>query len=382
MIVGVPKERSALKGIEEKRVSLSPAGVRELVALGAEVYVTSGAGRGAGFTDEEYRAVGAHLVYSNEEAIRRADLVVKVQRPAPEEWEFFNERSTLMAFLHLAVAPRELLELLVTKRMTAIGLEIVQEPDGALPILRASSEIAGKMAVQIASRLLESTSGGRGILLGGIPGIPPADVVILGGGTLGYYAARSFVGAGATVYVLDKDMKRLLELDKLFEGRVVTALATASNIEKFVAFADVLIGAVLVPGQRAPILVTREMVQRMRPGSVIIDFSIDQGGCVETSTLTPSEDFLFTAYGVTHFCAPNVPAMVARTATHALTNTLLPYVREIAHYGTLEALKRNVALRHGLYAFAGYLTDILPPSDLPRADLGRLVEHAHDAVDG
>jgi len=376
MIIGIPKERSALKGIEEKRVSLSPAGVREVTAWGADVVVTSGAGVGAGFTDEEYRAAGARIVYSNEEAIRRADLVLKVQRPIPEEWAFFQERSALMAFLHLAVAPKEFLRALVEKRLTAIGFEIVQEPDGALPILRSSSEIAGKMAVQIAGRLLESTSGGRGILLGGIPGIPPADVVILGGGTLGYYAARSFLGIGASVYILDKDMKRLMELDRLFEGRVVTALATASNIEKFVAFADVLIGAVLVPGQRAPILVTTEMVQRMRPGSLIMDFSIDQGGCVETSTLTPSEEFLFTSYGVTHFCAPNVPAMVARTSTHALTNAALPYLREIVHHGLLGALKRDAALRRGLYAFDGFLTQALPSPDLPCADLERLVQEA------
>ncbi len=382
MIIGIPKERPVLKGVEEKRVSLSPAGVREVIALGAEVVVTSGAGLGAGFTDEEYRAVGARIVYSNEETIRRADLVLKVQRPAPDEWGFLKEGSALMAFLHLAVAPRDLLRTLVEKQITAIGFEIVQEPDGSLPILRSSSEIAGKMAVQIAGRLLESTFGGRGILLGGIPGIPPADVVILGGGTLGYYAARSFLGIGASVYILDKDLKRLMELDKLFEGKVVTALATASNIEKFVAFADVLIGAVLVPGQRAPILVTKEMVQRMRPGSLIMDFSIDQGGCVETSMLTPSEDFLFTSYGVTHFCAPNVPAMVARTSTHALTNAVLPYLREIVQNGLLPALKRDSALRRGLYAFAGFLTHALPSPELPHADLERMVEEVDDALAG
>ncbi len=382
MILGVPKERSVLKGVEEKRVSLSPAGVREVIAWGADVVVTAGAGLGAGFTDEEYRAVGARVVYSDEETIRRADLVLKVQRPTPEEWDFLTERAALMAFLHVAVAPKEFLRVLVEKRITAIGLEVVQEPDGTLPILRPSSEIAGKMAVQIAGRLLESTSGGRGILLGGIPGIPPADVVILGGGTLGYYAARSFLGIGASVYILDENPKRLMELDTLFEGKVVTALATASNIEKFVAFADVLIGAVLVPGQRAPVLVTKEMVQRMRPGSLILDFSIDQGGCVETSTLTPSEDFLFTSYGVTHFCAPNVPALVARTSTHALTNAMLPYLREIVQHGLLGALKRNVALRRGLCAFGGFLTHALPALDLPQADLERMVQETDETLDG
>ncbi len=373
MIVGIPKEPSVLKGVEEKRVGLSPAGVREIVDSGAVVYVASGAGAGAGFADEEYRAAGAHVAYSNEEVIRRADVVVKVRPPDGAEWELFNDRATLMAFLHLAVAPREHIRRSLDKRITALGLEIVQEPDGSLPILRSSSEIAGKMAVQLAGRLLETTSGGRGILLGGIPGIPPADVVILGGGTVGYYAARSFLGVGASVYILDKNPQRLLELDELFQGTVVTALATKTNIEKFVAFADVLIAAVLVPGQRAPVLVTKEMVQRMRPGSLIIDFSIDQGGCVETSMLMPSEEFLFTSFGVIHFCAPNVPAMVARTSTHALTNALLPYLKEIVAHGVQGALKRNVALRRGLYTFNGYLSATLPLPEFPQADLEKLV---------
>jgi alanine dehydrogenase len=292
MILGIPKEQPVLKGVEEKRVSLSPAGVRELVDLGAGVFVTSGAGVGAGFTDEEYRSAGARVAYTNEEVIRRAAVVVKVLKPDREELSLLDDGAMLMAFLNLAVAPKEFIRMLLEKKITAVGYEVVQEDDGALPILRGSSEIAGKMAVQIAGRLLESTSGGRGILLGGIPGIPPADVVILGGGTIGYYAARSFRGVGASVYILDRDPKRLMELDELFQGKVVTALATKSNLEKYVAFADVLIGAVLVPGQRAPLLVTKEMVQRMAPGSIIIDFAINQGGCVETSTLAPNQDFL------------------------------------------------------------------------------------------
>jgi alanine dehydrogenase len=337
------------------------------------VFVASGAGVGVGFTDESYRAAGAQIAYSNEEVIRRADLVVKVQRPTQEEWAFLNERSTLMSFLHLAVAPNEFIRVLIEKQITAIGYEVVQEPDGALPILRSSSEIAGKMSLHLAARLLESTSGGRGILLGGIPGIPPADVVILGGGTIGYYAARVFRGVGASVYILDRDLKRLQELDTLFHGDVVTAVATKSKIEKFVAFADVLIGAVLVPGQRAPLLVTKEMVRKMHPGSVIIDFSIDQGGCVETSTLTPSEDFLFTSYGVIHFCAPNVPAMVARTSTHALTHALLPYLREIVSRGVQPALRQDAALQRGVCTFGGTLSASLPMADLPQADLGKLL---------
>lgn len=373
MIIGIPKEQPVLKGVEEKRVSLSPAGVRELVDLGADVFVASGAGQGAGFSDEEYRSAGARIAYSNEEVIRRADVVVKVLKPAPPEWPLFNEGSTLTAFLNLAVAPKEFIRLLIEKEITAIGYEIVQDADGGLPILRGSSEIAGKMAVQIAGRLLESTSGGCGILLGGIPGIPPANVVILGGGTIGYYAARSFRGVGASVYILDSDPRRLMELDELLQGKVVTALATKSNIEKYVAFADVLIGAVLVPGQRAPVLVTKEMVQTMAPGSLIIDFAINQGGCVETSTLAPSEDFLFTSFGVIHFCAPNVPAMVARTSSQWLTNALLPYLREIVQGGVQQALRQDAALRRGVYTFGGFLSATLPTPDLPQADLETLI---------
>lgn len=373
MNIGIPKERPVLKGLDEKRVGLSPSGVRELVELGANVLVEVGAGAGAGFSDEAYRQAGASVVYSHEEVIGRADLVVKVSRPERAEWAFFNRGSTVMAFMHLAVAPRDFLQMLVEQQISAIGYELVQEADGSLPILRASSEIAGQMAVQIASRLLETTHGGRGILLGGIPGIPPADVVILGAGTLGFYAARAFIGTGASVSVLDRDIKQLIKLDTQFNGMVVTALATKSNLEKFVAFADVLIGAVLIPGQRAPVLVTEAMVKSMRPGSIIIDFSIDQGGCVETATLTPHESFMFTAHGVTHFCAPNVPAMVARTSSHALTNALLPYLREIVAHGPVPALRMDSALRRGLCAFNGLIAANLHVSGVPQADLDTLV---------
>src|SRR5690606_21613560 len=239
-----------------------------------------------------------------------ADLILQIGRPHPDEWNFFKRGSALFGFLHLAVAPEELIQSFLERKITVLGYELIQEQDGSLPVLRSSSEISGNLAVQIAGRLLESSAGGKGILLGGVPGIPPADIVILGGGTCGYYSARSFLGIGASVYILDRNRTRLRKLDELFQGRVVTALSTRSNLEKYVSFADVLIGAVLDPGRRAPILVTREMVARMIPGSLIIDFSIDQGGCIETSTLTPTEDFLFSVEGVTHFCAPNVPAMV------------------------------------------------------------------------
>lgn len=379
MIIGIPIQHPALKGVPEKRVPLSPAGIREIVDLGATVYLTSNAGNGAGFRDEEFRSAGAQISYSNEETIRRSELVIQIGRPHPDEWSFYRTGASILGFLHLAVASAELIQLLLDRRMAALGYELIQKQDGTLPVLRSSSEISGKMAVQIAGRLLESTSGGRGILLGGIPGIPPADVVILGGGTCGYYSARSFLGIGASVYILDRNHSRLRELDELFQGKVVTALSTRSNIEKYVAFADVLIGAVLDPGRRAPVLVTREMVERMAPGSLIIDFSIDQGGCVETSTLTPTEDFLFSVGNVTHFCAPNVPAMVARTSTYALTNALLPYLKEVVTRGLRSALSEIYSLRQAVYSWNGSLSRKLPFPDFPQADLEKLLSDREDS---
>jgi alanine dehydrogenase len=372
MILGIPKEGEVLKGFHERRVGLSPAGVQELVTLGAEVIVAADAGGGAGFRNDDYRSAGARIVYSNEEVIRRSDVTVQVGRPSKQDRAFFNPGSLLLSFLHLGAPIPELVQVLVDKRMTAIGYEIVQLENGSLPILRVSSEIAGKMAVQLAGRLLENTLGGRGVLLGGIPGIPPADVIILGGGTVGYHAARSFVGMGATVYVLDSDLERLRRLDELFQGRVVTALANRANVEKHVAFADVLITCVLIPGQVSPVLVTKRMVETMNPGSVIIDFSIDQGGCVETSKLAPSQEFLFTSHGIVHFCAPNVPAMVARTSSHALTNALLPFLREIVQSGVAGALKRSRPLRRGLYTLDGIVSEVLPLDGLPKQNLEQL----------
>lgn len=368
-ILGIPKEGEVVRGIEEHRVGLSPAGVRDLVELGAEVFVASGAGGAAGFRNGEYRSAGAQVVYSNEEVIRRADIVIQIGRPAEAEWPFYNPGSTLFSFLILNLPAPRLMRMLVEKKMTSIGYEAVRLDDGTRPILRVSSEIAGKMAVQIAGRLLETTSGGKGVLLGGTPGIPPADVVILGGGTVGYFAARTFLGTGASVYILDNDLERLRELDELFQGRVVTAVSNQANIEKHVAFADVLLTCALVSGKPAPVLVSEKMVEQMYPGSVIIDFSIDQGGCVETSRLDTSENFLFNQHGVVHFCAPNIPAMVARTSSYGLTNALLPYLRRIVSDGLAETLKFDRSLCRGLYTFDGYLAGSLPEVGLPQMDL-------------
>lgn len=373
MILGIPKEGRVVQGFEEKRVSLTPAGVRELVNRGARIFVAAEAGSAAGFRAGDYRAAGAEIAYSNEEVIRRADLVLQVGRPDSGEWGYYNSGAGLMGFLRLGSAEVSLLRFLCERKLTAVGYEGVEEEDGSLPILRTSSEIAGKLAVQLAGRLLENQSGGRGVLLGGLPGIPPADVVIVGGGTLGYYAARSFLGAGASVYVLDNDLRRLQQLDTLFEGRLVTALANQSNLEKHVAFADVLIGSVLERGRISPVVVTAAMVQKMQPGSVIIDFSIDHGGCVETSRLWTGGGFLFTEFGVVHFCAPNVPALVARTSSHALTNALLPHLADLAGDGLHSALRRNRALRQGLYVLNGLLSSRFAQPEFPSADLESMV---------
>ncbi len=361
IIIGIPlSEREG--NIYEKRVALSPSGCKELIELGAEIYLESKAGEGAGFSDEEYKEKKVKIVYSKEEVFLRSDIIVGINQPFESELPLLKENHIIFGFLHLAVRPKTIYDAFVEKKITSIGYEIIQEEDGTLPILRVSSEIAGKLAPQIAGRLLETERGGIGILLGGIPGIPPADVVIIGAGTLGTYAARTFLGLGASVYVLDVSKSKLEKIDEIFGGRVVTAIATNENISKFVKFADVLILSILVPGEKTPKIVTKDMVKSMRNGSVIIDFSIDQGGASETSRLTPTENFVYKEFGVIHFCVPNVPTFVARTASHALSNSLLPYLKEIVKKG-IDYIKENKALWNGCYTFKGKFTKKHPWSE-------------------
>jgi len=348
MQFGIPTETGFVKGMVERRVALSPAGVRELCQTGAEVILQQGAGQGAGFTDEEYRAAGARVVYSAAEAYGRAEVILRVERPRDEEWELLPEGSTLIAFLHLHVASPHLRQVVRTRNLTVLGLEAIREDTGSFPLQKISSQIAGRMAPQIAGRLLEASGGGMGVLLSGLPGIPPAEVVILGAGVLGTEATRAFLGAGASVSGLDTEVQKLEDLDRLYTGRVVTALATHFNIEKFTAFADVLVGAVRRPDREAPRLVTHAMVRRMKRGAVILDFAINEGGCVETSRLTPTEDGVFVEEGVVHYALPNVPSLVPRTATYALTQALLPYLHCIAREGVQGALRQNAALRRSL----------------------------------
>jgi alanine dehydrogenase len=360
MEFGVPSEVRP----KEYRVSLTPAGVDTLAKAGHTVYVQAGAGAGSGFGDDEYRNVGALLVYSPEEVWRRARVVVKVARPTAAEHNLFHGQA-LLAFLHLAVASPDLLAALREQAMTAIAYEMIQADDGSLPVLRPTSEVAGRLAPIIAGSLLETmacrmgedTPEGRGILLGGIPGVPPANVVILGAGVAGRNAARAFLGLGAQVTVLDAEITRLRAFDDLVGSHAVTMLATPYNVEKAVTFADVLIGAVYVSGQRAPVLVTRDMVRTMRRRAVIIDLSIDQGGCVETSRPTTHRDPTFFAEGVLHYCVPNVPARVARTGSYALTNALLSYLVDIGRLGVDDALRFNRPLRKGLNVFRGSIPE-------------------------
>lgn len=343
-----------MKGAQERRVGLSPAGVQELVDRGATVYVQRQAGVGAGFADEAYEEAGAQLCASDEELFHRSDLICKVQRPSEREWPHFEEGQILLGFLHLAAAPPELWRKLVEAKVTAIGYEAVRCHRRKPPILGLTSEIAGQLAPRIAGRLLEESAGS---LLGGIPGVPPADVVILGGGSLGYYAARAFLGLGATVHVLEKELKRAVELDQLLGGRAMIAISNRHNIEKYVKFADVLIGAVLEPRRRTPTILTREMIRSMKPGSVFMDFSIDQGGCAETSRPTVSEYDVYVEEGVRHFCMPNVSSLVARTATHALTNAALPYVKTLMRESLKGAIAQMPDLANGVYTHDGHATD-------------------------
>jgi alanine dehydrogenase len=344
MNIGIPKERRDL----ELRVGLTPYGVELLSRAGHICYVETGAGLGAGFTDYHYERAGGRIVYSGEEAYGRANLVLKAVRPTEEELDWLREGQIMAGFLHLASARRRKVEVLLEKRITAIAYETIEEDDGTLPVLRTMSEVAGRMAPQLAATFLQSDHGGRGVLLGGVPGIPPARVAILGGGVLGTNAARAFLGVGADVFVLDRNLERLRQIDQRFNGRITTMVSYSFNIARVARFVEVLIGAILTPGARAPIIVTREMVRSMKRGAVILDFSIDQGGCVETSRPTTLRDPIFIEEGVVHFCVPNVPGAVPRTATHAFNNAVWPCIRRIAEVGLEQALEELPALARGV----------------------------------
>jgi alanine dehydrogenase len=350
MNIGIPKERRPF----EYRVGLSPSGVEILAQHGHTIFVEHEAGLGAGFTDQEYEQAGARIVFSTEEVFGRVELLLKVARPTEAEIDRLNPGATIAGMLHLASARQSKIDVLLKNKVTAIAYEQICEADGSLPVLRPFSQIGGAMSAEVAARLLHSDQGGRGMLLGGIPGVPPAEVGILGAGTVGTYAARAFTGMGAHVTVLDKDINALQKLTQCNQN-VVTMLSTNRNIERVCEYADVLVGAVLVPGERAPIVVSREMVQMMKPRSVIIDISIDQGGCIETSHPTTHDHPTYVEEGVVHYCVPNMPGVVARTATHGFVNAAIAYILEIADQGADQAIGKNPAIEAAVNTHNGEL---------------------------
>lgn len=350
MNIGIPKERRPF----EFRVGMSPAGVEILTQKGRQVYVEHEAGVGAGFSDLEYEKAGARIAYSADEVFGRADLLLKVARPTKEEIVWLRPGTTVAGFLHLASAQRDKIDLLLEKKIAAIAYEQIELADRSLPVLRPFSEIGGSMAPTIAARFLQCNRGGKGILLSGVPGVPPAEVVILGSGVAATYAAKTFLGLGAHVTVLGIDLSGLQKLHDRFPG-IATMISSVRNIEKATAYADVVVGAAHVSGQRSPVLVSRKMVQNMKPRSVIIDLSIDLGGCIETSRPTTHELPVYVEENITHYCVPNMPSVVARTATHAFVNAAMPYIYEIANQGIEAAVSADAALEKAVNTHDGRL---------------------------
>lgn len=351
MRIGVPKE---IKN-HEYRVGLVPAGVRELVAAGHQVFVQTSAGAGIGVEDAAYVAAGAKILATAREVFDGADMVVKVKEPQLAECKMLRPGQVLFTYLHLAADAAQA-NALMASGATAIAYETVTAPNGSLPLLTPMSEVAGRMSVQVGAASLQKANGGLGVLLGGVPGVPPAKVVVLGGGVSGTSAAEIAVGMRADVTVVDRSLKRLRELDALFGGRLKTAASTAEAIESLVTQADLVIGAVLVVGAAAPKLVTRDMVSKMKKGAVMVDISIDQGGCFETSRPTTHAEPTFVVDGVVHYCVTNMPGAVPRTSTFALTNATLPYVKQLADLGVEKALAADPHLAAGLNVHAGAIT--------------------------
>jgi alanine dehydrogenase len=351
MKIGVPKEIK----IHEYRVGLVPSGVRELVDAGHQLLVQTGAGAGIGFDDSHYQAAGAKVAARAEDVFSTSDLVVKVKEPQLAECRLLRPGQVLFTYLHLAADPSQA-EALIASKATAIAYETVTAADGSLPLLTPMSEVAGRMSVQVGANCLQKANGGLGVLLGGVPGVAPAKVVILGGGVSGTHAAEMAVGMRADVTVVDRSVKRLRELSAIFGNQLKTVYSTALTIEALVREADLVIGAVLIAGAAAPKLVTRAMVKTMRPGTVLVDIAIDQGGCFETSRPTTHAEPTFILDGVIHYCVTNMPGAVPRTSTFALTNATLPYIRSLADYGWQQAVAKDVGLARGLNVHDGVVT--------------------------
>jgi len=349
MDIGLVKDRRPF----EHRVGLTPGGVKALTGTGHRVYVESGAGVGAGFTNEAYEGAGATVAFSEDEVLLRSELVLRISPPAPMDYEKFRHGQIVLSSWHLAVAQQDQFMKLLEREVTTIGYEVIEEDDGHAPVLQAMSEIAGRIAVIMGSGLLLNEFGGKGMLIGGAPGIPPASLVILGTGTLGSCAAQCARGMGAHVVALDRSINALRRLQAKVGAEVPTMIATHANLEKALAFADIFLAAVAVHGERTPILVTRDMLRLMKPRSIIMDLSIDQGGCCETARPTDFSSPTYEVDGIIHFCVPNLPSQASRASTRALTNAILPFVEEIADTGFDGAVAADNALRRGTYTHRG-----------------------------
>ncbi|MHB1022748.1 MAG: alanine dehydrogenase [Acidobacteriaceae bacterium] len=351
MIIGVPKEVKD----HESRVGITPAGVKALVDAGHKVLVETKAGDLSAFPDDDYQHAGAEIVGSAYDTWRLADMVVKVKEPVEKEYGHFREGLVLFTYLHLAPLPA-LTDTLLSKKVTGIAYETIRDKQNTLPLLTPMSEVAGRMSVQVGATYLEKERGGRGLLLGGVPGVPPANVCIIGGGIVGTNAAKIALGMGAKVTIVDLNLNRLRELDDIFNGRVYTLASNSYNLARATQEADLLIGGVLIPGAAAPKIVTKEMVAKMKKGAVIVDVAIDQGGCVETARPTTHSDPSFEVNGVVHYCVTNMPAAVPNTSTLALTNATFPYVMKLAKLGVQEAIKADAGFADGVNTYNGTLT--------------------------
>jgi len=351
MIVGIPKEIKSA----ENRVCMTPAGVEVMIKSGHEVLVEKSAGAGSGFADDAYIRAGANIVDTPKQIYAAADMIMHVKEPLPPEYDLIREGQIIFTYLHLA-ADEPQTRALIKSKAVCIAYETIQKADGTLPLLTPMSEVAGRMAIQESARFLEMTHGGHGILLGGVPGVEPATVVVIGGGVVGVNAAKMACGLGAKVYLLDLNLDRLRYLSDVMPANCFTLMSSPATIRKLVKKADVVIGAVLIPGAKAPKLVTRDMLKTMKTGSVLVDVAIDQGGCFETSKATTHGDPTFVVDGVVHYCVANMPGAVAKTSTLALTNATLPYALQIANQGWKGAMQANEEIKRGANVINGKLT--------------------------